>query len=299
MSAVICYGSMLPDRVLHLPRFPVPGEGLHALGEALYVGGEPSNVGGHLATWGVPVVLAGNRLGDDPLGRFVLDRLTSRPHTRVLSKLDPAVQTPTCYILTTPDGERTLVPSWPTPTGWVLPDAATLQRARLVSASIYGPGMDEMLQQARMAGLPTAVSDVSGPDDSRVSGAAIVVTSRAVLAQHHGVSAIDDWIAGVHEATGALVVVSDGPRAVRLCGVDGARVTAIPPSVTPRDTTGAGDTLKAGLILGWLEGWPTARMLRFAVAAASLACLRPGACEQPAPIDEVDALARAVTIETN
>ncbi|MBV9789453.1 MAG: ribokinase, partial [Chloroflexi bacterium] len=47
MSLVICYGSVIADRVLQLPRFPRPGEGIHALGEQLYLGGEPCNVGGH------------------------------------------------------------------------------------------------------------------------------------------------------------------------------------------------------------------------------------------------------------
>ena len=39
MKAVLCYGALIADRVLRLPHFPQPGEGLHALGESLASGG--------------------------------------------------------------------------------------------------------------------------------------------------------------------------------------------------------------------------------------------------------------------
>lgn len=296
MTAVICYGSLIPDRVLRLPHFPRPGEGLHALSEHLYLGGEPCNVGGHLAAWGEPVIIAGNNLGSDPLGTFVQSQLKSRPNTYVVSRIDAAVQTPTCYIWTTPDGERTIVPSWPTPTGWSLPEDALLQQARIVSASIYGPGMEQMLTRARAFGLPLAVADVAGPADPRLPGAAIVTTSRAVLHRRHGVHDINRWIDAVHAASGALVVVSAGAEAVHALTTDGTHVFVEPPSITPVDTTGAGDALKAGLIFGWLRGWPPEDALRWGMAAASLQCLHPGACEQPATRAQIEHLMASIKV---
>ncbi len=296
MSTVICYGSLIPDRVLELPRFPRPGEGIHALGERLYVGGEPCNVGGHLASWGVPVALAGNRLGTDPLGMFVRDRLEQRAHTTLVVASDPQVQTPTCYIWITPDGERTIVPSWPTPTGWTLPDEQMLRSACLVSASIYGPGMDEMLALARRWQLPLAVSDIAGPADPRLPGARIVTTSRAVLQQRHNVHAIEEWMQAIHGVTGALVVVSDGPRPVLALSANGDWLRVQPPPIQPIDTTGAGDALKAGLILGWLRHWSISATLRWAIAAASLQCLKRGPCEAPATSQEIAALLPAIEV---
>lgn len=285
---MICYGSLLPDRVLQLPRFPRPGEGIHALGDQLYLGGEPCNVGGHLAAWNVPVAIAGNNLGCDEGGDFVLAQLDQRPHTLAITKRDPDVRTPTCYIWTTPDGERTIVPSWPTPTGWTLPDAELLQAARLVSASIYGPGMDETLRLARQYRRPLAVSDISGPDDERLGGAVIVATSRAVLHHRWNVDDIAAWMRAVHAASGAQVVVSDGAGLLHALTPDGSALNALPPTITPVDTTGAGDALKAGLILGWLNAWPIERTLRWAIAAASLQCLRHGACASVPPAVEIE-----------
>jgi ribokinase len=284
MSHVICYGSIIPDRVLRLPRFPRPGEGLHALSDTLYLGGEPCNVGGHLAAWGVPVTLAGNNLGRDALGAFVRAALAARSSTTLVAQDDSQVQTPTCYIWSTPDGERTMVPSWPTPTGWTLPDDSCVRESRMVSVSIFGPGMDAMIDLARRLERPLAIADISGPDDSRLPGAAIVTTSRAALRLRHGVEDVESWIAAVHESSGALVVVSDGPRAALAMTHDGRLLRVVPPLIEPVDTTGAGDALKAGLILGWLRDWPVERTLRWAIAAASLQCLRHGACaDVPSP----------------
>lgn len=298
MKAVLCYGSLIADRVLRLPHFPRPGEGIHALSETLYLGGEPSNVGGHLVTWGLPVLIAGNNLGTDALGLFVRAQLTDRPNLTLLVRDDPAIQTPTCYIWTTPDGERTIVPSWPTPTGYTLPDVALLDEIALVSASVYGPGMSEMLALAQQARLPTAIADIAGPDDPRLPGAAIVTASRTVLRQRHAVNEVEPWMEAVYAATGALVVVSDGAGPLRARGAQGW-LAAQPPTIEPVDTTGAGDALKAGLILGWLRQWPLAQTLGWAVSAASLQCLRHGPCVDTAPDVEIARLIPSVTITSS
>lgn len=296
MSAVICYGSVIADRVLELPRFPRPGEGMHALGERLYLGGEPCNVGGHLVAWGVEVAIAGNRLGDDPLGAFMREQLCQRPRTRLVVESDPAIQTPTCYIWITPDGERTIVPSWPTPTGWTLPGDDLLRSARIVSTSIYGPGMDEMLSLARRWQIPLAVADISGPDDPRLPGAALVATSRAVLRYRHNVHSIESWMATVQSAAGATVVVSDGPEPTLALSASGDWLTLQPPAIAPVDTTGAGDALKAGMILGWLNDWPLDQTLRWSTAAASLQCLQRGPCEAPNTA-AIEALLPSIQVE--
>ncbi|MBC8078011.1 MAG: carbohydrate kinase family protein, partial [Chloroflexales bacterium] len=54
---VLCYGALCADTLIRLPRFPTPGEGVRALGEAMVPGGNAMNEARCLATWGERVAL--------------------------------------------------------------------------------------------------------------------------------------------------------------------------------------------------------------------------------------------------
>jgi sugar/nucleoside kinase (ribokinase family) len=84
---------------------------------------------------------------------------------------------------------------------------------------------------------------------------------------------------------GLLVVTVGRQGAVAL---DGDRFLASPGfAVNAVDTTGSGDVFRAGFIYGLLNGWPTDRLLRFANAAAAVACTRVGAMASIPTLDEV------------
>jgi ribokinase len=87
------------------------------------------------------------------------------------------------------------------------------------------------------------------------------------------------------------VIVTLGAQGAVACTPDGlVRAPALPVAVV--DTTAAGDAFNASLALALAEKRPLGDALRFASAAAALACTRRGAQPSLPHRDEVDALLR-------
>ena len=75
-----------------------------------------------------------------------------------------------------------------------------------------------------------------------------------------------------------VAVLPPQPWDTRACWPGTARSFHYAPAfqVKTLDTTGAGDIFHAGFIYGLLQGWPLARQLDFACAAAALNCTAAG-----------------------
>ena len=87
---------------------------------------------------------------------------------------------------------------------------------------------------------------------------------------------------------GVLVMTRGEAGAVAL---DGDVFHAAPAfKVKVIDATGAGDVFRAGYIYGLLQSWPVPKTLRFANAAAALACTKLGAMPSVPPLAEVENL---------
>lgn len=57
----------------------------------------------------------------------------------------------------------------------------------------------------------------------------------------------------------------------------------VPFAIDPVDTTGAGDSFRAGIIFGFLKKWPIEKSIEFASATAALVCQSfPGVLNSPA-----------------
>jgi len=88
--------------------------------------------------------------------------------------------------------------------------------------------------------------------------------------------------------TGRTLVVTLGADGV--LAASGGRLLNVPAlKIEPVDTVGAGDTFCGYLATGLSDGLPLERALRRAAAAASLACLKPGAQPSIPVAAEVDA----------
>lgn len=151
------------------------------------------------------------------------------------------------------------------------------------------------LELARAQGITAIHNTAPFLDDTATvaAKAAILIANETefALLSGHGEggreSAMADW-AGKHDQTVIVTLGAEGAVAVT---AQGQRIAVPSLPVKPVDTVGAGDTFCGYLAAGLDSGLDLEAAMRRAAAAASLACLNPGA--QPA-IPMADAVAAAL-----
>lgn len=285
---LIVYGTVCLDRTRRVAHLPHPGEYVEVESELVRIGGEAWNTAKALGLWGARPMLAGNRvralseIADADCGG--MDCSYMEEDGRELA---------TCDIYVTPDGERTMfgagfqgIPSRagaapaPGPGWWVTTDAN------------LGAVSESVRQAARAAGARTYAMDAL-----EESGAiADVWQSSTDVVGHRGdLQRNLDWIRRRAQETAQLAILSDAANGFVAGGrtPEGAWIEPrhFPPFPCPGivDTTGAGDTFRAGMLLGLAGGWPIGDCLRFASAAGCLNCARWTASGDLPTRDEVEA----------
>lgn len=294
MDGAFVYGEIGPDNIIRVPYFPYPGKDAPALGDSYEMGGAGTNVAVFLAKWGVPTGLSGNVLGDDSRGRLIRSWLEAYP-TLDLSFLPvvPGVRTPFCRIMVRPDGERAIL-YYNSDTVPMAPPSPDMLRGRKILALDLNGGDErvEMARIAREAGVLVVLGDVMHLDHPVLPYCGVIMNSMALLGHHFPGRDLRAHSRALHDACGAAVITSDGPRPVHGIDREGREFWVESLPVTPVDTTGAGDALKSGTIYGLLRGWSLPDSVRFGVAAAALNIQRPGAASHPPELGEVEAILR-------
>lgn len=281
VPALTVVGSVNLDLVASAARLPVPGETVTGATFARHPGGKGANQALAAQRLGAAVRLVA-RVGADPNADEALALLRAGGVTLQEVVTDTDAATGVALIVVAGDGENQIV---------VAPGA----NARLSPQDLPVFTADEAVLCQLEVPVPTLVA-VS----ERVRGFLALnlaparelppaLLARAdLLVVNEGEAAF--YGPALHAARGHVAVTLGARGAVLyFAGREVAR--ALPPAVNVVDTTGAGDTFTAALLVAWLEGQAPGAALRFACAAGALAATRAGA--QPALPSRVavDALA--------
>jgi ribokinase len=285
MPDVITLGDINVDLVAAIPAYPARGGDSVAEAASLHTGGSAVNTAIALASLGVDVGFIG-RVGQDALAAQALADLADAGVDTRLVQFDPTISTGVIFIAVTPDGERTMF------------------GAR--GANSY---MDpELLDEAYFAGVrwfhfsgytllaePQRLAVLHALELARKAGAQIsldVGLDPALRAQHEiqrlmphidvvfpNETELFLLTEGADSRQGPLHLLQRGVGAVvAKYGANGSEVTlpglqvGLPAfSISPVDTTGAGDCFDAGFIFGRLAGldWDAAAILGNALGALS------------------------------
>ncbi len=307
MPQVVAIGDINIDVIAHVPSYPKKGgEGLAEQGH-IYCGGSAANTAIVLGRFGVDVGIIG-RVGEDVLAPLSLAALDEAGVDGRCIQRDPRTMTGIMLIAVTPDGERTMfgcrganVRTDPT-----LLDEDYIAQARIFHLSGYtllaAPQRDaglRALEVARQAGL-TVTADLGLEAVMRVTDRAKAILPQVDILFPSQPEA--EYLTGRGDIEGAIASLLDygvGVVALKLgkrgCAIAAAGETVWVPgfAVPTVDTTGAGDSFDAGIILGRLEGWGWRESALLADALGALTATVEGAGISLAARGEVRAFLEA------
>lgn len=251
-------------------RLPAPGGDDVVDHIAVRPAGAAGNVSLALAALGVEHRLFG-AVGDDQAGRWVAEEL------RKLGLGDdvevvPGQETGISIALEAPGRERAFITAHGVLTRWAagdLPTAAAAGDFVLLTGyfslpAFRGVGTHQLFRRARAAGAFTALDTGWDPDDWTRGGAEEVLDLLALVDLFMpnepealaltGRATAEEAVDVLAELCPGWVVVKLGERGILARGPGGERLRVSAPVVTPRDTTGAGDSLAAGLLAELARG---------------------------------------------
>ena len=294
MADVYCFGHVSTGKVLRIRGpFPKP-DGYAEVVETLdNYAGEATGTALVLKRLGVSVALEGNWLGDNPAGRRTLEVLTQRGIDCSGLRIQPGYEGVNEIVIS--DGRtRTVFGRYIdllfTTKQWVDPTPERIAGAKAACVDpTFGEASLLAARHAVRAGVPLVSSDAR-PDSELARSASALIVSPELLSRDFP---DDDWgdLFGQYlRVCPGLVVFTFGAEPVWF-GRE-RRHTMRPFAVDALDTAGAGDSFRAGVIYGMLQGWDDVRTVRFACAVAGLVCTTaPGAMNSPR-LEEVEAFLR-------
>ncbi len=160
------------------------------------------------------------------------------------------------------------------PHHWGEPDEAAIRTARVAAIDPYfGSSSEVAARLASDAGVPYVTIDC--PHDGFIhQHAAVTVVSGEYWRVAYPGHAVGELIAIYAAQTEGLTLFTAGTGEIR-CARRGKPVFGVTPyRVEVISTLGAGDTFRAGVVFGVLQGWDDERVVRFAAALAAILCMR-------------------------
>jgi ribokinase len=291
MPQVVTLGDINIDVISHIHHYPQKGgEGLAEQGH-IYCGGSAANTAIVLGRFGVDVGIIG-RVGEDVLAPLALAALAKAGVDGRCIQRDPQAITGIIIVAVTPDGERTMFGcrGANVRTDPALLDEDYIAQARIFHLSGYSllasPQRDAALRAlkvARQANV-TVTADLGLEAVMRVAEQAkailpqvnILFPSQPEAEYLTGRRDIKEAIKALLEYGIEVVALKLGKRGCAIGTNEG--IFLVPGFAVPTvDTTGAGDSFDAGIILGRLEGWGWRESALLADALGALTATVEGA----------------------
>jgi ribokinase len=294
-KSIALLGDTNVDVVLDIDGLPAPGGDALATSQTVGVGGSATNTAVLLHRLGADVQLLSS-VGDDPWSVLAREALTTEGvgvgHITTVLRAGTSLN----VVAVTPDGERTMLACRGASallTAAHIPDKTVASSAWLHlsgyalledpqrSAAVHA------LDVAAASGVPSSMDLPVGPSATTrdvvleaIRGLHLIVLgvpeALQLLGDQQASSSHESVVDALHRLGPTVVALKLGAAGAVLS--DGRSVIQVPSvSVTPLDTTGAGDAFSAGMVAGLAAGLSLEETGALATLSGAAAVLRRGA----------------------
>ena len=288
--AVYAYG-VVSSSTLYSIRgsFPSP-EGYAEINDFRHMtGGEAANSSIVLARLGVPVKLDGNWLGADENGKRTKALLSGyQIDTSRLLLREGHMSTQEVVFAVA--GTRTIFGTYGRlleDAAWNMPQESDITQAKVVCLDpFFARPAARVAETAFNSGIPVVTIDCRY-DDPLLRHSSAVVVAESYIRENYPDRDLKKLFRDYQAAGGGLIIFTFGDAPVWYARPDEPVRYSHPYVIDPVDTTGGGDSFRAGIVYGFLKGWTDDKMVDFAAAVAAITCTRfPGVLNAPT-YDEV------------
>lgn len=269
--------------------FPTPDGYSEIDGVQYMVGGEAANSSIVLARLGLRVKLDGNWIGDDDRGKRTKGFLDGYGIDSSRLALKDGYQGVFEAVFSA-ENSRTIFGGYGRlleRQDWNMPESEDIRRARVICVDPFFTTASLRVAEVGLdAGVPVVTIDCLH-DDPILKFTAATVISHNYIQWKYADHSLEDLFQKYQSATKGLVVFTFGGNEVWY-GRAGTAISKKPVySVNAIDTSGAGDSFRAGIVFGFVREWDDSKTIDFAAAVAGIVCTRfPGVMNSPS-YDEV------------
>lgn len=294
---VVGFGTNAVDFLIQVPNYPDYNSKIELSQYTQAAGGEVASTMVGLRRLGLNTAYAG-RFGDDAAGEFGLNSLTNEGVDTSLAERVTGASTQIAFIVIDErTGERTVI--WKRDRKLAYSEAEApveiLARTRVLHLTPHdAAACTRMAMEARRLGVIVSidVDNVFDGIEELLAHVDILIASADFPRKFLGTEDREESIRILSERfTAGVVGITIGEAGSRLfCGGQFIRTPAFGVPGGCKDTTGAGDAFRVGLLYGLLTGEPVESAARIANAVASLKCRAVGARTGLPLVSEVHSL---------
>ncbi|MEO5858778.1 MAG: carbohydrate kinase family protein [Pyrinomonadaceae bacterium] len=295
------FGTNAVDFLIRVPEYPAFNSKVELIDYLQAPGGEIATAMVGLQRLGVRTLYAG-RFGDDAAGAFGVDSLKAEGVDTEFVEVIAGAQTQIAFIVIDErSGERTVI--WKRDANLSYSPAEAplpiVENARLLHITPHdAQACITLARRAKEVGTPVSIDlDNTFPGlEDLLPLVDVLITSAEWPSRMFGIDDKRDALKALRHKYGAAVVgITLGERgSLILCDNTYIETPGLPVPGGCKDTTGAGDSFRAGLLYGLVNGESIEESARMANAVAALNCRAIGARTSLPDRRELETLLRKV-----